>query len=584
MKTFPLKKGWVQCALALLALSWAGGVAGATVDQVIELRPGWNAVYVEVQPEVNDIDVVFAGIAVESVWRFFPPRVGLEFIRDPAEGLQGVDGWFGYFPEPRPEAFLTNLFTINANTAYLVKLDSATSQTLTITGRPELEPVSWQSDSFSLRGLRVDPDNPPTFGHYFETSPAHQGQPVYRLDENGRWQLVSAFNEFINSGEAYWIFTSGVSSFQGTLSVNIDAGDTLEFSGGTSQLGFTVSNNSDLATDVIIERVGGNTLPLSFLNRDEETGEEAWPDFQMQRSFPVQPGEDLFIRFGVKRTQFTAERMEQIFTIRDGMGSRVLMFAGGNTVQPVAAATLKRAGLKAAPASMAGLWIGRVNVRSVSEAQLGGTTPLPTTREFTQRILIHVNAAGVSRLVKDVIQMWEEGTEMPSASDPELFQVDTPGREVLLTDKNLVPSYSGIAVRNGVGVGVRYSTIAYDFEDQFLEFSGDFDVNGTLGLTLVLDPEMPTNPFRHKFHPDHDNLDAQFLNFRQEAYQVSRILELQFSEHIPGFPDVADPPDWGDSRMGGVFRETLTGLHKNAIFVEGDFQLQRVSAVAELNQ
>ena len=42
-------------------------------------------------------------------------------------------------------------------------------------------------------------------------------------------------------------------------------------------------------------------------------------------------------------------------------------------------------------------------------------------------------------------------------------------------------------------------------------------------------------------------------------------------------------PDWGYGEMGGSYRETITGLHRNPIRVSGYFTLKRVSDIAELN-
>lgn len=180
--------------------------------------------------------------------------------------------------------------------------------------------------------------------------------------------------------------------------------------------------------------------------------------------------------------------------------------------------------------------------------------------------------------------MWQDGTYRVSPKDPSLFEVDEPGRYVLLTRDELIPNYSGITKRSGQSVGIRYSTVAYDFNGDDIEMNGEFQPGNQVNVSLLIDPNMPTNPFRHKFHPDHDNLDAQFLNYKQEAFQVTREMEFLFTSNNPQYPDVADPPGWGVSIMGGTFRETLTGLHKNAIFVSGDFRLTQVSSTAILNQ
>jgi hypothetical protein len=102
---------------------------------------------------------------------------------------------------------------------------------------------------------------------------------------------------------------------------------------------------------------------------------------------------------------------------------------------------------------------------------------------------------------------------------------------------------------------------------------------------VVLTPGNATNPFKHKFHPDHDNLNE--LGFPitnpviMEVYTVTRDMTFTFS---PTDPLVGGPPGWGTTIMGGTFTETLSGLHKNPIYVSGLFRLAKVSDVGELNQ
>ena len=125
------------------------------------------------------------------------------------------------------------------------------------------------------------------------------------------------------------------------------------------------------------------------------------------------------------------------------------------------------------------------------------------------------------------------------------------------------------------------STAAYDFEPQTILMNGTFGTTGTLTVTLTLDSEAPTNPFRHKFHPDHNNLDDRYISFREEAYAVTRVLEFDFS---PTDPFERSLPSYGESEIGGVYRETISGLHRNDIAVEGLFLMRRVSTRPFLNQ
>lgn len=199
---------------------------------------------------------------------------------------------------------------------------------------------------------------------------------------------------------------------------------------------------------------------------------------------------------------------------------------------------------------------------------------------FSMRLLIHVDGSGTTRLLKQVIQMWQNGTTRPDRDDPQL-QVDaTPGRYVLLTDDGLIPTFRGAALRDGIPVGRRLSTAHFDFPGNELAMTGDFGGTGALTAAIVLTPDFPTNPYRHKFHPDHDNLDPQGRP-TPEAFQIQRAIRLTFSGTDPsGLSD----PDYGFDTVGGTYAEELQGLHRSPIQVEGIFRLQRISTTPELNR
>ena len=65
------------------------------------------------------------------------------------------------------------------------------------------------------------------------------------------------------------------------------------------------------------------------------------------------------------------------------------------------------------------------------------------------------------------------------------------------------------------------------------------------------------------------------------AMTVSRALTLQFTATDP---TGLNPPNWGSTELGGIYRETITGLHRSAINVSGNFRLVRVLTAPALNQ
>ena len=110
-------------------------------------------------------------------------------------------------------------------------------------------------------------------------------------------------------------------------------------------------------------------------------------------------------------------------------------------------------------------------------------------------------------------------------------------------------------------------------------FGGD-----SLNATVLLDYNDPLNPFKHRYHPDHDNLDENtpqnLLPNGQESFDIARSISLQFTDTDPDGLAVAG---WGDNQMGGHYLETINGLHKQPIVMSGTFRLQQASRVGLLN-
>ena len=93
----------------------------------------------------------------------------------------------------------------------------------------------------------------------------------------------------------------------------------------------------------------------------------------------------------------------------------------------------------------------------------------------------------------------------------------------------------------------------------------------------------PLNPFKHKYHPDHDNLDERFedsLPEGIESFTITRHMSLQFQDEDP---EGLQPAGFGDRITGGTFHEVIEGVHRSPIHVAGTFRLSRVTEVAVLN-
>ncbi len=228
-----------------------------------------------------------------------------------------------------------------------------------------------------------------------------------------------------------------------------------------------------------------------------------------------------------------------------------------------------------------------MTVTNVSEAQKNSTNPTPTSAAFDFTLLLHVDSNGVTRLLKEIIQMWQDGTRTNNAQGDLVDAV--PGRHVLLTRDELLSQFKGVSQRGGRGVGRRVSSAAYDFDggtNNFLVVSnGTFLLGDSLQWQLVLGVDAATNPFKHKYHPDHDNRESGTGLFKEEAPEIRRLVRIEFAATDPNSSsNSVSALNYGFDTVAGRYAETVTGLHRNPIHASGSFQLVRASLTPVLNQ
>ena len=96
----------------------------------------------------------------------------------------------------------------------------------------------------------------------------------------------------------------------------------------------------------------------------------------------------------------------------------------------------------------------------------------------------------------------------------------------------------------GFGPGLGDARFTYDIK------TGDLPPLGSPALlgTIFLPASHPTNPFRHRRHPDH-----------RFGYDITRVVRLDFDSGTGGNLDRAG---YGVDRISGVYREEVSGLHK----------------------
>jgi len=567
--------------------AWSSPALAQWVTQQVPLRPGWNAVFIEVQPEPRALDAVFGQTPVESVWlwnkRFSP--VGFE--EAPEMPLPTNPHWLVWLPPSNPRSFLNSIHQVQAGKAYLVKVASnAAPVMLSLRGVPRLPEIDWYPNALNLVGFPVNPVAPPTFAEFFahtaavDTTKGYQNQ-LFTLGSNGRGTVVyQPYREHVQPGVAYWVKCAGAPDYVGPLDVTLDSGDSLDFGTVLRELGMTIRNVSSSRTiEVRVQHEPSEPppagqpelageVPLACLTR---TGlaELNWHTLQPEGlSRTLAPGEAWKLQWGLRRRDLASYQpsgtngalYQSILKITDAAQSllvRVPVTAEGTTVRRMPL-TMSTGGVGDSPAdhnANEGLWVGQAVINQVS-CPAYTTNLLPTASACSFRLIVHVDASGQARLLQRVNVAWEGSTTNGQfslfASDQDL-PADSP--EINRISAAAFPLMSPLLL-----AGSMTNTLSGSITNQF---------------------DDPTNPFLHRYHPLHDNRTWDFKPYAQpiETLTVTRDIALEFSQNATN--QTADP-FWGMDRLGGVYRETLGGLRQQPVQVQGTFALDRVSRINQL--
>jgi hypothetical protein len=184
----------------------------------------------------------------------------------------------------------------------------------------------------------------------------------------------------------------------------------------------------------------------------------------------------------------------------------------------------------------------------------GEVDPRRTQSPFPLRLIVHRAANGDTRLLQQVYL----GTDGNTTT--------------LATAENLFPS--------SLKPSARTSTSHFPADLVRLGV-GALGSSGTVTFEVLLDYDSDSNPFVHRFHPDHDNLDSRFegkLPAGRESFTVRRAITLEFKPTLPGIHD----PAWGVSMLGGTYTEVVTGLRSMPVSTSGTFILYRLDDTSTL--
>jgi len=213
---------------------------------------------------------------------------------------------------------------------------------------------------------------------------------------------------------------------------------------------------------------------------------------------------------------------------------------------------------------LSGLWFANIEIDKVNEVHSDSkniAVLTPVSYPFNLQLLIHTDASGNTKLLKEVFVMQ---TKDGNTTDDKI-------KRVLVIDEKKIKDYDGI-IRRGDNklVAVRLTTPSFDFDTSKKYWELEGAVNSDDGSTIkgnhiIHDKNHPTNPFRHQFHPEH-----------KEGFTLDRSFAIVIKNSNK--EKIANPTK-GDTKLSGIYTETIIGLHKAPLKVSGTINLNRVSQI-----
>jgi hypothetical protein len=539
----------IPSILSVTVWVWVPVAARAQlVTEEISLQSGWNAVWVNLDPEPDNLEQILAQqsppLDFQAIWTFDANRE----VSDPSLGPS--PGRWLFHDRDVPPA-LTTLRTLQGHRAYLIDMRSAGR--LRLEGRPLIRSTHFTSQVSNLFGALSDPtSNPLTFEEFFShpdaagkvrTSSSPIKHDIFAL-VGGALQRRT-ISDPIQPNTAYWLNVVQDLDYVGPLdaSANING---LSFGRTTALQSLVLEVSSSQST----RSVRLQARPCAVLSTDGQCSgaEEAarWLEYRdaTQAGVPVwhslADGLDVVVPAGGTRIEV------ELRARRSGLESaaRSSNTAGATSTFPLVIDVSDQQGSRSVIASdvtvepIFGRWIGRATLTQVSAH--------PTIQELP------LEQAEATPLTMTLL------LDLPDSSS---------GAAV----PRLLDSVSVPAFRDGRAVTRTFNSILFDRPVSLTVDASDaldpFGASGTLRGALRILPDDPLNPYRHRYNPEH-----------RKGYDITREFTIKIENQADSLADELSGLDgtFGPHRLTGQYTEVITGISAQPITVRGNFRLERL--------
>lgn len=615
-------------ALAALALAaWGPAALAQWQTQTSALKAGWNAVYLQVDASHATLDQLVASDPanpIQEIWYWAPALPTGQFVGSPQVPSTSGNQWASWSRAPGSVSALQRL---TGNGAYLVRTTNAYNWA--VKGKPVTPTYRWTLTGLNFIGFPTPPTAPPFFDAFLAPAPElQQTAEIYRYQggELGATNPVRVFafrTTPVLRDQAYWIRAGETyNQYFGPFQIIEADASGIDFGSTLGQARLRVRNVVNGSLTVTLRQVASesapagqpavagapalllrgviNTTNLTYGYTSLAAGPQQWT-----LAPAGQPGSEVEVVIGLNR-----------FAMPGGPGAHfaaLLRFTDSLGLSQVDVA------VSADKASTAGLWVGGAAVGSVSHYL---TRYASATNETDFQALL--SRLQLAEGVNGYHYEWDPNTgrvlvyggpqqktgsylvDGPIRTDPGTVPRPFPLRLIIhndgTTSRLLQKVYHGVAAGSNTVLTTKESVLlpaqlagARRISAVHLptspgnvpwNFTGAMQSGGSLTVTVPLAyDDQSSNPFLHTYHPDHDNLDAEFsapLPRGMESYGVTRQISLSFTAPSDDFNSLTG----GSQDLNGTYTEVLTfqakGSATRQFNVLGTFTLKRISEIATL--
>ncbi len=525
------------------------------------LKGGWNAIHLSGDARHQSLEELLPP-AVQEVWRWNPNPTQVQFTESPLIPSAGMPEWSVW---KRGEPENSSLSQLTGQSSYLVKCSgtSASTYTVPILQSPLPPSNQWVRNGANLMGfpVRQNGQSSPFFNAYFATFPlaTAANTRIFKyvggeLGAANPLQVFSPATERMDRTKAYWFSAEVVGNFYAPVEINLSSDNGMSFGRTGAVISVKIRNRTSAPITLTLAPTASEAAPagqspvigpVPLTRRSFNTSTLVWTETPISASFQevVAPQSTIEVLIGIDRTAMTG-------AVNAFYASFLRITDGGNLMDIY----LPTSAMKS---SLAGLWVGDVSLKQVSN---GSTTAGNTPREFPLRTLLHVGDDDVASLLSEVYigRLAAGAHDLAVCTDESLLDPAT-----LATAQRLVSAHMPL--------------------DQVLTTgSGSVAAGESLVRVIEIPFDDATNPFVHQYHPDHDNKSprGQPLVSGVESYDITRTCTFNFTASPPAGSTTSS--GWGSNTIGGTYEEIITGLHRNPITLSGTFELRRANELGTL--